>query len=120
MNRDQKLQFNQQVRRSGMLVARFLKSIWELPQEIIDLILRDLKNTLRVIPLRSLTLNLPINLEQQTLATSSPYRSFNVYFSGMRFRTPLHLSDRDTWTDDPPKRANNGSNLGRLGYGSFQ
>lgn len=79
MNRDQKLQFNQQVRRSGMLVARFLKNVARLPQEVIDLILRDLKNTLRVIPLRSLTLNLPINLQQfalNPLETDSPFRAY--------------------------------------------
>ena len=148
MNRDQKLQFNQQVRRSGMLVARFLKSIWELPQEIIDLILRDLKNTLRVIPLRSLTLNLPINLEQfalNPLETDSPFRSYfnyNATLPNNLFST-LEVPRRTDWAnptqfdrlsggtrylhqrEEPPQRIVQGpyglgKYGGRLGYGSFQ
>jgi len=105
MNRDEKLQFNQQVRRSGMLVARFLKNVARLPQEVIDLILRDLKNTLRVIPLRSLTLNLPINLQQFTLnplETDSPFRGYFDSWGGPSphdFSTldPRHLPRRTSW-----------------------
>ena len=79
MNREQKLLHNQQVRRSGLLVARFLRDVARIPQALIDLILRDLRNTLRVIPLRSLTLTLPINLQQFALnpmETDSPFRAY--------------------------------------------
>ena len=86
MDREQKLQYNQQVRRSGLLVARFLRDVARIPQAVIDLILKDLRNTLRVIPLRSLTLNLPINLQQfalNPLETDSPFRAYFDRYGGM-------------------------------------
>lgn len=85
MNRDQKLEFNLQVRRSGLIVARFLRDVARLPQALIDLILRDLRNTLRVVPRRSLTLNLPINLQQfalDPLETESPFRAYYDRWGG--------------------------------------
>lgn len=113
MNREQKLLHNQQVRSIGLLVATFLRNVVALPQALIELILKDLKRTLYVQPLRPLTLTLPRDLQ----ATFSPYRSYNVYSPGMMFRLGPNMAI-DNWTDDPPTRR--GSPRGRLGYGSFQ
>ena len=150
MNREQKLLHNQQVRRSGLLVARFLRDVARLPQALIDLILRDLRNTLRVIPLRNLHLLLP-DLQMfalNPLFTESPHRSYYDRFGAMPdnwFSTldPSVLPRRTNWThptqfdqlvtgtryltgrEDPPQRIVQGPlGLGkygnRLGYGSFQ
>ena len=148
MNREQKLLHNQQVRRSGLLVARFLRDVARLPQALIDLILRDLRNTLRVIPLRTLTLNLPINLQQfalNPLETDSPFRAYFNYGATLpsnSFST-LEYPRRADWVhptmfdeqvtgkryltgrEEPPQRIVQGPfGLGkygnRLGYGSFQ
>ena len=120
MNREQKLLHNQQVRSIGLLVATFLRNVVELPQALIELILKDLRRTLYVQPLRPLTLTLPPTFQQfalDPLATNSPYRSYNVYSPGMMFRLGPDMAI-DNWTDDPPTRR--GSPRGRLGYGSFQ
>ena len=150
MNRDQKLEFNQQVRRSGLIVARFLRDVARLPQALIDLILRDLRNTLRVTPLRNLHLLLP-DLQMfapNPLETESPFRAYYdrwggpgpYYFSSL---DSDHYPRRTDWAhptrfdemvtgrryldnrEDPVQRIVEGfSGLGlyggRLGYGSFQ
>ena len=120
MNREQKLLHNQQGRRIALLVNLILRNVVALPQAVIDLILKDLKRTLYVQPLRPLTLTLPPTFQQfalDPLATNSPYRSYNVYSPGMMFRLGPDMAI-DNWTDDPPTRR--GSPRGRLGYGSFQ
>jgi len=148
MNRDQKLEFNLQVRRSGLIVARFLRDVARLPQALIDLILRDLRNTLRVTPLRNLHLLLP-DLQMfapNPLFTESPHRSYYDRFggsSGFSSLDPNLYPRRTDWAhptrfdelvtgrryltdrEDPPQRIVEGfSGLGlyggRLGYGSFQ
>ena len=148
MNREQKLLHNQQVRRSGLLVARFLRDVARLPQALIDLILRDLRNTLRVTPLRNLHLLLP-DLQMfalNPLFTESPHRSYYDRFggsSGFSSLDPNLYPRRTDWAhptrfdelvtgrryldnrEDPPNRIVQGeSGLGtygsRLGYGSFQ
>ena len=109
MNREQKLLHNQQVRRSGLLVARFLRDVQRIPQALIDLILKDLKEALLVVPLRNLQLTLPPNLQMfasTPLDSVSPFRSYNNYY-------PYYLTDPPTRTNHPVDRV-------RLGYGSFQ
>ena len=111
MNREQKLLHNQQVRRSGLLVARFLRDVARLPQALIDLILRDLRNTLRVTPLRNLHLLLP-DLQMfalNPLDSVSPFRSYNKYYPNY-----------GPSPSDPPTRTNHPVDRVRLGYGSFQ
>jgi len=148
MNRDQKLEYNQQVRRSGLIVARFLRDVARLPQALIDLILKDLRNTLRVVPRRNLHLLLP-DLQMfalNPLNTESPHRSYYDRFggsSGFSTLDPNVYPRRADWAhptrfdemvtgmryltgrEDPVQRIVEGfSGLGlyggRLGYGSFQ
>ena len=147
MNREQKLLHNQQVRRSGLIVARFLRDVARIPQALIDLILRDLRNTLRVTPLRNLHLLLP-DLQMfalNPLETDSPFRAYFNYGATLppnSFST-LEYPRRADWAhptmfdelvtgkryltgrEDPPQRIVQGPlGLGkygnRLGYGSFQ
>ena len=148
MNREQKLEYNQQVRRSGLIVARFLRDVARLPQALIDLILKDLRNTLRVVPRRNLHLLLP-DLQMfalNPLNTESPHRSYYDRFggsSGFSTLDPNVYPRRADWAhptrfdemvtgmryltgrEDPVQRIVEGfSGLGlyggRLGYGSFQ
>ena len=109
MSFELKLEYNRQVRRTGVLVAKYLRDVRHIPQALIDLILKELRNTLRVVPRRSLTLNLPMNLQMfasTPLDSVSPFRSYNNY-------TPNYPSDPPTRTNHPVDRV-------RLGYGSFQ
>ena len=111
MNRDQKLRYNQQVRRSGLLVARFLRDVQRIPQALIDLILKDLKETLLVVPLRNLHLLLA-DLQMfalNPLDSVSHFRSYNKYYPNY-----------GPSPSDPPTRTNHPVDRVRLGYGSFQ
>ena len=101
MNREQKLLHNQYVRRIGLLVNLILRNVVALPQAVIDLILKDLRSTLYVQPLRALTLTLPQNLPASPL---NPFRSFN---RGEDPTTRISPYGPGVW-------------FGRLGYGSFQ
>ena len=86
MNREQKLLHNQQVRRIALLVNLILRNVVALPQAVIDLILKDLKRTLYVQPLRPLTLTLPPTFQQFALNpidTESPHRSYYNRFGAM-------------------------------------
>ena len=99
MNREQKLRYNQQVRRSGLLVAKYLRDVRGIPQALIDLILKPLRNTLRVIPLRDLRLTLP-DLQMfalNPLDTLSPYRSYSRLYDTIGDRTTSNLPSRIDW-----------------------
>ena len=148
MSFELKLEYNQQVRRTGVLVAKYLRDVRRIPQALIDLILKELRNTLRVVPRRSLTLNLPINLQQFALSpleTDSPFRAYFNYGATLpsnsfsTFEYPrradwAHPTMFDelvtgkrhvTGREEPPQRIVQGPlGLGkygnRLGYGSFQ
>ena len=85
MSLELKLEYNRQVRRTGVLVAKYLRDVRHIPQALIDLILKELRNTLRVVPRRSLTLNLPMNLQQfalNPLETESPFRAYYDRWGG--------------------------------------
>ena len=142
MSFELKLEYNRQVRRTGVLVAKYLRDVRRIPQALIDLILKELRNTLRVVPRRSLTLNLPINLQQfalDPLETESPFRAYydrwggpgRYYFSSL---DPNNYPRRTDWAhptrfdemvtgrryldnrEDPPQRIVEGqSGLGLYG-----
>ena len=105
MDRDQKRQYNQRIRRELLPLAKFLKDVAGLPQVLIDFIIKQvLREILLVVPLRNLQLTLTSSLQQfalNPLDTVSPYRSYNRY------------------AYDPPFRTR-GPIIRRLGYGSFQ